>query len=63
MNDLPSKTFEQIENIIDIEPTKTPTRKMADTYKKIRMQSRKQSLQLTGTDYEYNGKLSQIKLE
>lgn len=34
---------------------------MADTYKKIRMQSRKQSLQLAGTDYEYNDKLGQIK--
>jgi flagellar biosynthesis protein FliP len=42
MNDLPTKTFEQIENIIESESlTKTPTRKMADTYKKIRMHSRK----------------------
>lgn len=40
MNDLPTKTFEQIENIIESENqllSKTPTRKMADTYKKIRM--------------------------
>lgn len=47
MNELPVKTFEQIESIIESEETfitKTPTRKMADTYKKIRMQSRKQSL-------------------
>lgn len=36
---------------------------MADTYKKIRMQSRKQSAQISGSDYAYNDKLSQIKLE
>ena len=49
MNELPVKTFKEIESIIESEEThitKTPTntRKMADTYKKIRMQSRKQSL-------------------
>jgi len=59
MNDLPTRTFEQIENIIEtVDLTKTPTRKMADTYKKIRMHSRKQSLQLAEKDYEYNDKLS-----
>jgi len=63
MNQLPAKTFEQIEHIIESEAANktTPTRKMADTYKKIRMQSRKQSVQLTGSDYEYNTKLSSIK--
>ena len=42
MNDLPTKTFKQIENIMieteqSPDQSKTPTRKMADTYKKIRM--------------------------
>jgi len=46
MNQLPAKTFEQIEHIIESEAANktTPTRRMADTYKKIRMQSRKQSV-------------------
>lgn len=37
MDKLPSKTFEQIESIMESEVNKTPTRKMADTYKAIRM--------------------------
>ena len=65
IQELPVKAFEEIESIMQTEEAvnQSTTRKMADTYKKLRIQSRKkgnaQSMTMTSEqEADYSDKLT-----